>query len=56
MAQAACGQGFSWDCPMWCSGKKLDNVNYTKAYKVETMCLSCPWYEGNKKTILEEEE
>ena len=55
MARASCGQSFSWDCPMWCSGKKLENVNYTKNHKVETKCLSCPWYAGNKNTVLEED-
>lgn len=50
MAQAACGQHFSWDCPMWCTGKKTQNMNYVNV-QVDPMCISCPWYEGNNKKI-----
>ncbi len=48
MAVASCGQHWSWDSPMWCSGKKLPNVNY-KNMEVEHMCITCPWYKGNKE-------
>ena len=41
MAQAVCGQIWSWDSPMWCSGKKDEEEK-------KDMCLTCPWYKGNK--------
>lgn len=46
MAIAKCGQMFSWGSPMWCCGKIL--VGTTKE-KVEKMCISCPWWKGNRK-------
>lgn len=46
MAIAKCGTHWGWDSPMWCSGKIIkSNV---RPDRVETMCLSCPWYKGNK--------
>lgn len=39
MAQARCGQIFSWDTPMWCKGDK-------------DYCKSCPLYIGHKKDKL----
>lgn len=48
MAQASCGMHFSWDCPLWCSGKKNENG------KVEMECIKCPWYKGNNKNNLYE--
>ena len=49
MAIAKCGQHWSWDSPMWCSGKKLEGVNYNVNRPVETICITCPWYKGNNK-------
>lgn len=49
MAVAKCGQHWSWDSPMWCLGKKLENINYSINHPVETMCITCPWYKGNNK-------
>jgi len=40
MAVAYCGQQWSWDSPMWCTGKKVDE-------KIDSHCISCPWYKGN---------
>lgn len=41
MAIAKCGMIWPWGSPLWCSGNKKDN-------KIDTMCLGCPWFEGNK--------
>lgn len=46
MAVAKCGQMFSWDSPMWCSGKIINNT--TKRNQFVQMCLTCPWWEGHK--------
>lgn len=55
MAVAKCGQHWSWDSPMWCSGIQENNVNGRKHVKL--MCNSCAWYSGNNKTsILDYEE
>ena len=32
---------WSWDSPLWCSGKQ-------DKQEKEKMCLSCPWYKGKK--------
>ena len=40
MAVAKCGMMLAWDSPFWCSGETKDKKD---------MCLSCPWYVGNKK-------
>ena len=47
MAIASCGAHWSWDSPMWCAGKKIDETKNNQ--KVDTMCVSCPWYVGNNK-------
>ncbi len=49
MAVANCGQHWSWDSPMWCSGEQENNVN---GKHVKLMCNSCPWYKGNNKTSI----
>lgn len=54
MAVANCGQHWSWDSPMWCSGIQENNIN---GNHVKLMCNSCAWYKGNNKTsILDYEE
>lgn len=41
MAVAKCGQMFSWDSPMWCSGKVINNTTeYEPVF--DKMCISCP--------------
>lgn len=47
MAVAKCGMHWPWDSPMWCSGKKTDESK--KPDEVDKMCISCPWWKGNKK-------
>lgn len=42
MAVAKCGMLWTWDTPIWCSGKKTDEN------EVDKMCLGCPWREDNK--------
>lgn len=37
MAVAKCGTLWSWDSPLWCSGKKKEDG------KLELMCYSCAW-------------
>ena len=54
MAQASCGMHWSWDSPMWCSGKKEPNANDKSVEVVNSMCISCPWYKGNNKKIDED--
>lgn len=46
MAIASCGMHWSWDSPMWCSGKKMDESK--KPDEVDKTCLGCPWWKGNK--------
>ena len=48
MATANCGMHWSWDSPMWCSGKKTDN-DQKKPDSVDKKCFGCPWWKGNKK-------
>ena len=36
MAVAKCGMRWTWDSPMYCTGKNED------------MCKSCPWFIDNK--------
>lgn len=43
MGIASCGQSWSWDSPMWCSGKIIDD----KHKKVDKMCYKCPWWKEN---------
>lgn len=47
MAIAKCGQHWSWDSPMWCSGKTV--VDTAKESIIDKMCVSCPWWKGNNK-------
>lgn len=47
MAIANCGMHWSWDSPMWCSGKKTDESK--KMGEVGKMCLGCPWWKENKE-------
>ena len=45
MAVAKCGQRWSWDSPMWCSGKNEDK----ESGEVDKMCYGCAWWKGNNK-------
>lgn len=47
MAIAKCGQHWSWDSPMWRSGKKITNTKKNEI--IDKMCVSCPWWKGNNK-------
>ena len=47
MAVAKCGQMFSWDSPMWCNGKVVNNTTKEKSVFAK-MCATCPWWEGHK--------
>ena len=48
MAVAKCGQMFSWDSPMWCNGKVVNNTTKEKSVFAK-MCVTCPWWEGHKR-------
>lgn len=47
MAVAKCGQRWSWDSLMWCSGKKINESE--KNEEVDKMCYGCAWWKGNNK-------
>ena len=44
MAVAKCGMMWSWDSPMWCSGKKTKKE---KNIEIDKICHGCAWWEGN---------
>ena len=54
MAQTSCGMHWSWDSPMWCSGKELPDKKKKKYVEdnVEPMCARCPWWKGHKNIEL----
>ena len=47
MAVANCGQRWSWDSPMWCGGKKINEGKENEG--VDKMCYRCAWWNGNNK-------
>lgn len=47
MAVAKCGQRWSWDSLMWCSGKKINEGKENE--EVDKMCYGCAWWNGNNK-------
>lgn len=52
MAVASCGMLWSWDSPLWCSGKMNKDSSGGQS-NTDNMCFECPWWKGNKdKEIL----
>ena len=46
MAVAKCGMIWSWDSPLWCSGKKYKKG---KDIEIDEICRGCAWWKGKNK-------
>ncbi len=46
MAVAKCGMIWSWDSPLWCSGKKNKKG---KDIEIDEICRGCAWWKGKNK-------